>query len=210
VSETANWQPYRERVIANILAKRTAGGLKPGVYGAEVCQLCGRIRTFAGFITAMALHCGGDFVCWPCRRAITGQSGINSETTALVHERLERQLHRVCWVCCRHVLSGERRRTRHGWACPPCGAKVEADVPEVRDLGRRRYLELTYTTDESLRTVDVLLEAQRLDLEELETAGDARQRLIAVRPARGAQARRRLASVHGDQWPDARDGEPSR
>jgi hypothetical protein len=209
VSETANRQPYRERVIANILAKRTAGGLKPGVYGAEVCQLCGRIRTFAGFITAMALHCGGDFVCWPCRRAITGQSGINSETTALVHERLERHLHRVCWVCCRHVLSGERRRTRHGWACTSCAAKVEADAPELRDLGRRRYLELTYPTDESLRTVDVLLEAQRLDLEELETAGGARERLIAARAARAAEARRRLASVHGDQWPEGRDPEPS-
>jgi hypothetical protein len=70
-------------------------------------------------------------------------------------------------------------------------------------------LERTYPTDESLRTVDVLLEAQRLDLEELETGGDARQRLIAARPPRAAQVRRRLASVHGDQWPEGRDPEPS-
>lgn len=54
--------PYRESLIESVLSKSR------GIYGAEVCQLCGRQRTFHGWAGAMATHRYGRFSCSKCVR----------------------------------------------------------------------------------------------------------------------------------------------
>jgi hypothetical protein len=77
----------REAVIARILARRTIDGRCPGIYAAEICQLCRDVVAFDGFWTAWALH-SREFVCGACRRK-----------TKDVRGELARRPNRSCESC---------------------------------------------------------------------------------------------------------------
>ena len=49
-----------EELLDRIFAMRTSAGETPGIYCADRCQLCGEVRAWSGFITAMAVHHGTD------------------------------------------------------------------------------------------------------------------------------------------------------
>ena len=68
----------RERAIQHILAKRTSLGTGVGIGGAKVCQVCGEVRTFSGFVQALCSHVtvGDDreFVCIGCNFKSPGRT----------------------------------------------------------------------------------------------------------------------------------------
>lgn len=121
----------RDEIIEGILASHS------GIFGTEVCQLCGRLGNFAGYNTALISHFAA------------------SEFTALDHghphdlerraELLRRQAHRYCEVCQTKVPRSSAPRAGSHWLCDACAGDPahrdeDASYP-LRDLVRRRYLE---------------------------------------------------------------------
>ena len=186
----------RERLVEAILEARSEyGGTGVGIYGADVCALCGEIGTFRGWAKAMfGCHYGPhkEFVCDECRRGLipSGETGA-SEHNRLVTAALKASDVRYC-RCCQEQIQ------RHpGWGvdrarfvrlCKPCRLALNAagltDDNEIKDLlherVRRRYLELL--DPEQLREMGVVIESMRRDLDEWRAKGSRPGQ--AARPAK--------------------------
>ncbi len=172
---------YRESLIASILVKPFP------IYGAEVCQRCGEVKTFHGWAGAMATHRAGEFVCHDCR----GRPQAVDEAPARL---------KACEVC------GDRARgTESAGAgkhvCRGCWATLRRSRPgraiaQVLDeLSRRRNLERR--TTHALETLDLNSEISFLAEER------AKERELQRRRQLEAEASARLASRHTGWRPQA-------
>lgn len=120
---------------------RLAGGRAWPVFGADHCQLCGALTSFATVQEARAVHIGadGDRVCPACLQ----RSGTEGALAALAASPW-----RVCECCgvfCERVLAWRYGGT---WVCAPCGMRLmrETAAPRTIVLGilRRRYMVLNF------------------------------------------------------------------
>ena len=116
----------RERLTQAIVADR-----RGGIYGAEVCQVCGEIGVYEGFFGALGSHREGEFVCFH----------HSDEERAMLKGRDAR----FCEQCLMRVSRAEALRVGQHWLCRVC-----ANDPAKRDdgashplsgLSRRRYLD---------------------------------------------------------------------
>jgi hypothetical protein len=179
----------RERLVASIMERPV------GIFGTEVCQLCGELGTFSGWVTAWASHHRSE----PRSREFADPRhghGPHAEREAA----LARQPHRFCEVCGRQVTREERLPTGKR-LCAGCRSELEdahrgADLTEVlAALARRRYLE--QKTTEELRSLDLNLAAAAFDEELNRTSGLERLALEASRGQRAREELRRLSELHG-------------
>jgi hypothetical protein len=116
----------RARLIQAVLDYRDEDGFASGIYGVEVCQLCGEIGTFQGWATAVGSHLAGEFVGPGHRHPPATDSGLR--------ELLADRDARFCEVCRKAVRRQEARRVGRYWLCANCDP--------ARISPRRRYLEL--------------------------------------------------------------------
>ena len=179
----------RERIIRNILDRRTSMGSGVGIFGAKVCQLCGEIGSFRGLAGAMASHFVHDFV------AIQHEHGSRESR----RDALRDQPYRFCERCRARVTPAAKVGSQY--VCGPCRRRLPADSADLRDalkeLERRRFIDREIGDDERLRRFDLSLEADRLELEEMYARGMDRFKLETERTERWREALRRLGQVHG-------------
>ena len=199
---------YRERIISNILSRRTRDGGGVGIYGAEVCQLCGEIDTFSGWAAAMGVHFPfnrgpSEFVCGECRRKLipVGVYAVGRRSDAVVRS-LEARAHRYCESCATAVPRAPRFRAgRSRWVCDVCRERLTAGGADAADqlgeLVRRRYLERTLRTDDELRRFDLNMDGTRFEMDEDSVHGADRLRAESTRAERAREALRRIGKVHG-------------
>jgi hypothetical protein len=152
----------RERgaLIDSILGTRTrwGGGGGVGVYGADVCALCGAVDTYRGWIMA-AYGCHfephGEFVCSACRdRLIPRDVTSISERKRRVRAALSESRVRYCRICESRIERDPRWGAKGSGTlarlCSGCRSRLDDEdlsdddpiVKQIRLRVRRRYLEL--------------------------------------------------------------------
>jgi hypothetical protein len=148
----------RAELIDSILGAKTAWGGGVGVYGADVCALCGTVDTYRGWImAAYGCHFGkhNEFVCSECReRLIPKGVTAMSERARRVRKALSESRLRYCRLCESRIKRaprwGRRRSGKLPRVCDECrselhyqGVADEEEIVEiVRERVRRRFLEL--------------------------------------------------------------------
>lgn len=150
---------YRESLIASILEKPF------GIYGAEVCQACGKVKTFHGWAGAMATHRGGGaFVCLDCSRVPGAMAAGRGN---------------FCEICQGPAWETDGPGGRK-YLCRPCRAALGRARPGQRaeqalaHLSPRRNLELRAT--EALETLDFNTEVMHLEEEQANAQALQRRR----------------------------------
>src|ERR1700674_4398942 len=95
----------RERLIQLILDQRDKDGVAWGIYGVEVCQLCGAIGTFTGWAAAVGNHFAGEFVPFS-HGHVPPDSGPHGDYNSFGHDAFSRvrellaeRDERFCEVC---------------------------------------------------------------------------------------------------------------
>jgi hypothetical protein len=173
----------RARVIDSILDTRTSwgGGGGVGVFGADVCALCGQIDTYRGRImAAYGCHFGpqNEFVCSECRDRLipNGTTGL-SERQRPVRKALEESRVRYCRLCevpvGRDPRWGRETSGRLARLCVGCRSELEGrgvtnedEIVDVVGLRvRKRYLELL--SDEELEGVAWDVDGMREELDSM-------------------------------------------
>jgi len=126
-------QAFRVRTIRHI-AKRWEKNAGQGIYGGEVCQVCGEFGTFMGLWGAVASHRHGPF---------TG--GVRHRHDDQEVAEVKRHCSRLCEVCRARVRRGPESRCARWWLCPTCRETVAREAPErkasdlLHRLSRWRY-----------------------------------------------------------------------
>ena len=157
-SPQSNDPGFREELVKDILATRTTGGAGVGIYGAEVCQLCGQIDVFSGWASAIGFHFDREFVCPSCTRKVTGGATEMSFRARVVRLRLDAQHHRFCERCTRQITPPRDDAWRRHYLCSTCVRELldehgDLDVAAyIGELIRRRYIDKVATTDDELVT----------------------------------------------------------
>ena len=185
---------WRERLIKRAIAKTTPHGIGVGIFGAEICQLCGRLGTFNGWVSAMSMHSGGYFFHWDCLKPIDPRptpDGLSCSAAAAAQQIVDARDYRFCNIC------AERIAASTVGLCGSCRGLIgdRNPGPILGEFNRQRYVALTCTTDEALRAFDITLEAKRLDLEEMLDPSLAPQRTT-----RAQQALRDAGEAHGVEY----------
>jgi len=191
--------------MQHILSKQTSLGSGVGIGGAKVCQLCGEVRTFSGFVEALCSHVTvgneKEFVCIGCHFKSPGRTtgGFNiGKAAQYARKILASRSYRFCELCqiqvpgtpdFRFILPGGGKI----WTCAPCAEKLHDGLETYSP--KRRYLERELKTGEQLRAYDIAQEAQRLDIEETLDG-----RLKSKRSKRAAAALAELGKVHGEKY----------
>ena len=195
---------YRERVIRHIL------GTNAGIYGAEVCQMCGEIRTFRHLWIAQFTHSGPDFLCTGCIRTFKpdpNEIGTSFTVARDAFKELRKRRSRMCELCRSTIEDADRDRHAYGpsvpkWVCPPCSERVLSEHGSewphdlLRDLSRRRFLEIRCPTDDELRGWGRMVAEMRFDLDE-GWAGSPKPGLVGTREERWREMVREVGEVHG-------------
>jgi hypothetical protein len=139
------WLSDRNAMIGMSIHNIRVNGIRVGIYGAEVCQLCGEVKTFSGWAAAMFLHVGNSgFSCADC-----------------------------CRVCCAKVLAEPDNHVDRHWLCQDCRNVIDSTHPLVSpedvlgNLVRVRHVWLTCQSAEELERFGVRIEATRRALEEI-------------------------------------------
>jgi hypothetical protein len=101
----------REEIIERAINKPAVGGTVVGIFGAEPCQVCGKVDTFRGFVNAMASHWGGSFACSACR----SQLGHDNIRAAVESSPL-----RYCVHCLSPHPAEDSVHEGSSWVCPAC------------------------------------------------------------------------------------------
>ena len=120
---------------------RLAGGRGWAVFGADHCQLCGALTSFATVAEARAVHLGadGERVCAACLR----RAGTEGALAALAAS--PRRFCECCGALCERV---PERRFGETWTCAPCASRLAAVRPPPRAaillLLRRRYMAINF------------------------------------------------------------------
>ena len=125
----------RERIIEAILAHPW------GIYGCEVCQLCGQLGTFSGYASAVGGHHGGEFVSLSHGHVVPAAKGVyGSAEFARLRSLLSEGERRFCEICRRALLRSDACAARGGkWLCATCAAVPDRDE-DLSRLSRRRYM----------------------------------------------------------------------
>ena len=137
----------RERLIEAILDHRDEDSFGSGIYGVEVCQLCGKTGTFSGWAAAMGSHFAGEFVPFSHRhdRPDTGPQGGDEsaglDAISRVRELLAERDERYCEVCGQPVRKQEGKRDGH-WLCATCEPGMLIRGARRRNLERKTDEEL--------------------------------------------------------------------
>ena len=116
----------RARLIQAALDRRDEHGFGSGIYGTEVCQVCGEFGTFTGWATAMGSHFSAEFVGPGHGHGPLADSGLR--------ELLAARDERFCEVCRQPVRRQDARRVGRYWLCATCDP--------ARISPRRGYVEL--------------------------------------------------------------------
>jgi hypothetical protein len=175
------WLSDRNAMIGMSIHNIRVNGIRVGIYGAEVCQLCGEVKTFSGWAAAMFLHVGNSgFSCADCCRAeqrridpTSSDSVICSRAFGNVRARLASQPIRYCQVCCAKVLAEPDNHVDRHWLCQDCRNVIDSTHPLVSpedvlgNLVRVRHVWLTCQSAEDLERFGVRIEATRRALEEI-------------------------------------------
>ncbi|RLC37813.1 hypothetical protein DRH29_00120 [candidate division Kazan bacterium] len=115
----------KEELIKNILKLKTRGGQGVGIYGREVCELCGQKGNFNGWADAMSSHGSGRFVCPRCRGKVQhGSGGVDSDLLD---------------------LEIKKRKSRY---CSACGTKTPIDPKNKEDVRKNDFRCLECTINE--------------------------------------------------------------
>ena len=126
----------RARLTTAILAPST------GIFGAEICQVCGKVGTFSGWAGAMGSrhYVGSAFVA-------NGHGHDRQSSEAVLRGRPER----FCSLCGTSTEPENARLVEHSWLCRTCAGELPEDAAAdlLGQLARRRYLDLC--DDETLR-----------------------------------------------------------
>jgi hypothetical protein len=127
----------RERLILALIDSDS------GIFGCEVCQLCGRLGMFSGYAGAMGTHLWGEFVPF----------GHGSHDREEARKKLEASDRRFCEVCRTRVSRSNAYRAGSYWLCALCVSDPKnrdenADFP-LKYLSKRRYIERK--SDEEIR-----------------------------------------------------------
>jgi hypothetical protein len=146
----------REQAIEQILGVRSKWDAGVGIYGADVCALCGQLDTFSGWAMATyGCHIGPhrEYVCRACWRRIVPKSewGISAQH-GLITAALRESKVRYCRLCQAQIERHPRWGTGEPFVrlCATCleGLRHEdiIDADEIAEMlrgrVRRRYLEL--------------------------------------------------------------------
>lgn len=169
--------PHRESLIESVLAKPFL------IYGAKVCQSCGRVMPFRGWAAAMASHRHRHFECSECRRQLSSEGFRRSAGSDT----------RFCEIC---TSRGPWEVTAGGAILCPSRRKAlvrrhpgESLEKVLSSLSRRRNLEQRTTA--SLEDLDLNSEVARLE-DEVNRVRRSRENDRLAR-----KARRRLRRRHG-------------
>lgn len=197
---------YRQRLIKHILAT------KAGVYGAEVCQHCGEIKTFQMYWSAVFAHLSGEFVCTDCTRSYVpdaDQIGLNSNDVHRASEELRSRNYRFCEVCKTRIRVDEggsrSNRIARYWLCSRCKGRLLSEhgpdkmVDALQTLIRRRYLDVECRTDKQLRDFDIMVHDMRFTLDE-GWGGPPKPGLRGTRSERWKKVLRELGEIHGRDY----------
>ena len=152
-----------DEIAQRIIDYRSAAGLRPGIYGANRCQLCGAITTFSTLAGAWSTHFGPhrDRACTACVKHY-GRSNMGAAIQA--------QTQRRCEVCDLAVERSSVNRLGSYWVCGPCRSELGPGDPRfgsadgLNQLVRRRYMALAYPTVEELLQFEQTVLAIRADL----------------------------------------------
>jgi ribosomal protein L37AE/L43A len=137
----------RERIIQAIVESGS------GIFGTEVCQICGQLGSYRGWADATGNHMSGEFVPFahghvpPDDTLPSGWAAYGEAAYAHVRELLDARRERFCELCRRSLRRREDRRAGRYWLCDAC----RAAGGEVKISPRRRYLEHEVQEDEALR-----------------------------------------------------------
>jgi hypothetical protein len=164
-------QPRRrsyEEILDGILSYRTRSGARPGIFGADRCQLCGMITPFSTFVGAMASHFGRDLdcVCADCIKR-------HGRTAVATHLRGSKD--RRCEACGSGVARARENRLGSSWICRRCRPDMACADPgsrpdaKVLTLVRRRYIELEYPMVQDARQLERRVRAMRAELDRMES-----------------------------------------
>ncbi len=175
----------RERIIRHIL------GTHGGIYGAEVCQVCGEVGTYFSLAGARIRHLGYPY-------EFVGEHGHSAaEVKSALGSR-----HRYCEVCGTRFNLGDESRLGYNPVCDACRHEIgerERGRPAhevVTELTRRRYIDLKHPTDEKLRAFDRLVTEMRFELDE-GWGGPPKPGLKGTREERWRRTLRQIGKLHG-------------
>jgi hypothetical protein len=152
-----------DEIAQRIIDYRSAAGLRPGIYGANRCQLCGTITMFSTLAGAWAAHfgCTRDRACDACMKRV-GRDAVAAA--------IESQAERRCEVCGHLVARVPTNRLESYWVCGPCRTELGPSDPRfgsadgLNQVVRRRYMALAHPTVEELLQFEQTVLAIRADL----------------------------------------------
>jgi hypothetical protein len=156
-----------DAIARRILDYRDTAGRRPGIYGANRCQLCGTITPFSTLVGAQMSHFGPDRerACAACVKQ-RGRAAIAAAIEALGERR--------CEVCGRGVeRSPANRLDGLYWVCESCRREAGRGDPRLdsadglSELVRLRYMALAYPTVEELLRLEQTVLAIKADLDRL-------------------------------------------
>jgi hypothetical protein len=182
------WLNDRNAMIKMAIHNIRVNGFRGGIYGAEVCQLCGEVKTFSGWAAATYLHVGNSgFTCSACCRAeqrridpTSSEFVIGSGAFANIRAQLANQPIRYCQVCRSEVPAEPDYHVDRHWLCRDCRNVIDSIHPHVSpedvlgNLVRVRHVWLACRTAEDLRRFGVRIEATRRALEEIMSESDGK------------------------------------
>jgi hypothetical protein len=180
---------YRERIVKHILSAHA------GIFGAEVCQVCGELGTYRSLAGAYATH------HWSHRSFICPLGHKAPHIKAALKRR-----ERFCEVCeAEFRTKGHNQVCFYHCVCDGCIDEIKKTQPDrevckvVIELTRRRYLDLECPTDEKLRAFDFMVQKMRFLLDE-GWAAPPKPGLTGTKKARGHEVLGRLGEVHGRDY----------
>jgi hypothetical protein len=153
-----------DAIAQRIIGYRAATGQRPGIYGANRCQLCGAITTFSTLAGARMAHFGSERerACAACVKWC-GRDAVAAAIEALTERR--------CEICGHRVERSPTNRLGSYWVCEPCrhdvgpGDQLFGPADGLNQLVRRRYMALAYPTVGELLQLEETVLAIKADLD---------------------------------------------
>jgi len=146
-----------------------------GVYALEACEICGEFKEYHGYISGLATHYSKMFVCFECRKPLLEREYGWSLKKELVEDIIKKRGFRYCALCLGKIhvrdpqgINYKMLITEYG-ICEDCRKKYRQKGWHELVIRRRkrRYLE-NIESWEKLRSVEIQIWAQRINIDELE------------------------------------------
>jgi len=178
---------YRQRVIDAIVDKGMAAR-------AEVCQMCGKIRSFRGMFAFWGAHYVDvegkkEFVCGHCKAKKGGRHLAKADSK------------RFCELCTQRFTPKKKNDFPGSWVCNPCLKKIDKPPGKVgkflSEFCLRRYLESSGMSDDELCDLDIKLAVQQFEMEGGQLSPLEQLQFKATREKRLEALLKRLSAFHG-------------